>query len=121
MKTLRSFCLLAAALTFAVAPFVPTPAPAAESTFANPSLAPLAEKGFQVITGTGTVTANFRAVIPLEATVINTITFPTKLAAAGNYSGDTAIQGKTLAANIKYPVFGTSIKLTSGSCIIVLR
>lgn len=121
MKTLRSFCLLAAALTFAVAPFVPAPAHAAESTFANPSLAPLAEKGFVVVTGTSTVTADFRAVIPLASTVIDTITFPTRLAAAGNYSGDTAIQGKTLAANIRYPIFGKSIKLASGSCIIILR
>lgn len=119
MKKLMMLCAVCALAVLPIA--APAPARAADTTFTNPDLPTLGERGFKIVTGTGTVTEKFVAVIPLESTVINTITFPTKLAAGGAYRGDTAIQGKTLAANVRYPVFGNSIKLTSGSVMLVLR
>lgn len=95
---------------------------AADTTYSNPSLAPLAEKGFKVITGTSVVTVKFRAVIPLASNaVIDAITFPARISGAGNYSGHSAIVGKTLTAGVEYPIFGDSIQLDSGSCIVILR
>lgn len=61
----------------------------------------------------------FRAIIPITDTVIDEIETPSRI--IGGYSGDETIEGVTLTAGKEYPVFGSSILLTSGVCLVVLR
>lgn len=105
-------------LAFAVAALCVPLAPPAYA--ADPAQAPLAPTGYKIVTGTTLVTAKFQAFMPLESTVIDTITFPATTA-KGTYNGDAAINGKTVAANVVYPVWGKTIKLTSGSVLLILR
>ena len=70
-----------------------------------------------------TITATevkFRSIIPLSSTVIDEIELPARTYDA-NYSGDSDVEGVTLAAGIEYPVYGNSILLESGLAILILR
>lgn len=71
------------------------------------------------LTAIAAVDVKFRAIIPLATTVVDEITVPTRLYDT-KYSGDTDIEGVTLAAGIEYPVYGNSILLESGGLAIVI-
>lgn len=62
----------------------------------------------------------FRAIVPIADCVISEITFAGQVNGV-NYHEDSKIIGKTLTKGITYPIFGSSIKLSSGSAIILLR
>lgn len=118
---IRTVTLAVLALAF-LSPIVPVhTARAADSTFSAPTLAPLAEKGFKVVANTSEATVKFRGVLVLSNAVISAISFPTRLGSAGNYSGDSAIVGKTLTAGVFYPVYGDTITLASGSVVLIKR
>lgn len=71
------------------------------------------------------IAQQIRAIIPITATVISAITFPTSIGSAGDgdgsYSGDLGIIGKTLAVGVEYKIYANSFAVSSGNGIAILR
>lgn len=64
-------------------------------------------------------TANFCRILPLADCVVEEITLVTKIGGK-TYSAETLV-GKTLKASVPYDVYGSAIKLSSGTAILFLR
>jgi hypothetical protein len=75
-------------------------------------------RGYKVVTGTDTITANFYGFTVISECVINELTAPTNGSEEVTaYDGDEAGIATTLPVGY-YPIRGSAIDLTSGSVIL---
>lgn len=77
--------------------------------------------GTAVLAALPTHTVDFCQILPITDTVVDTVTFFTRVRSTGTYSGDVGLAGKTLKAGVPYNVFGKTIKLASGTAIVLKR